>query len=129
MNADDKYSCRNMQNFLQQLQTLLSQKRKTFSWIFYCTTDMCMKFSTFSKKEWVSSTNYFRNYCFRNRFLLKRLKVLCFRTPFGNQRVNGIQNIAERCKAPLLSCFPMNFRWIELEEVRFFLILNLKTVC
>ena len=34
MTADDKYSCRNMQNFLQQLQTLLSQKRKTFSGFF-----------------------------------------------------------------------------------------------
>ena len=34
LTADDKYSCRNMQNFLQQLQTLLFQKRKTFSWFF-----------------------------------------------------------------------------------------------
>ena len=34
LTADDKYSCRNMQNFLQQLQKLLSQKRKTFSWYF-----------------------------------------------------------------------------------------------
>ena len=34
MSADDKYSCRNMQNFLQQFQTLLSQKRKTFSGFF-----------------------------------------------------------------------------------------------
>ena len=34
LTADNKYSCRNMQNFLQQLQTLLSQKRKTFSWYF-----------------------------------------------------------------------------------------------
>ena len=32
--ADDKYSCRNMQNFLQQLQTLLSEKRKTLSGFF-----------------------------------------------------------------------------------------------
>ena len=32
--ADDKYSFRNMQNFLQELQTLLSEKRKTFSWFF-----------------------------------------------------------------------------------------------
>ena len=31
LTADDKYSCRNMQNFLQQVQTLLSQKRKAFS--------------------------------------------------------------------------------------------------
>ena len=34
LTADDKYSCRNMQNFLQQLQTLLSQKRNTFSGYF-----------------------------------------------------------------------------------------------
>ena len=34
LTADDNYSCRNMQNFLQQLETLLSQKRKTFSRFF-----------------------------------------------------------------------------------------------
>ena len=34
LTADDKYSCRNMQNFLQQLETLLSEKRKTFSGFF-----------------------------------------------------------------------------------------------
>ena len=34
LTADDKYSYRNMQNFPQQLQTLLSQKRKTLSWYF-----------------------------------------------------------------------------------------------
>ena len=34
LTADDKYSCRNMQNFLQQLQTPLSQKPKTFSGFF-----------------------------------------------------------------------------------------------
>ena len=30
LTADDKYSFRNMQNFLQQLQTLLSEKRKAY---------------------------------------------------------------------------------------------------
>ena len=34
LTADDKYSCRNMQNLLQKVQTLLSQKRKTFSGYF-----------------------------------------------------------------------------------------------
>ena len=34
LTADDTYSCRNMQNFLQQLQTLLSQKRKILSGFF-----------------------------------------------------------------------------------------------
>ena len=32
--ADGKYSCRNMQNFWQQFQTLLSQKQKTLSGFF-----------------------------------------------------------------------------------------------
>ena len=31
LTADDRYSCRIVQNFLPQLQTLLSEKRKTFS--------------------------------------------------------------------------------------------------
>ena len=30
LTADDMYSCSNMQTFLQQIQTLLPQKRKTF---------------------------------------------------------------------------------------------------
>ena len=34
LTADGRYSCRNMPNFVQQLQTLLSEKRKTFSGIF-----------------------------------------------------------------------------------------------
>ena len=33
--ADDKYSCGNMQNFRQQLQTLLSEKRKILSGFFF----------------------------------------------------------------------------------------------
>ena len=34
MTADDKYSFRNMQNFLQQLETLLFEKRMTYSGFF-----------------------------------------------------------------------------------------------
>ena len=34
LTPDDKYSSRIMQNFLPQLQTLLSEKWKTFSWFF-----------------------------------------------------------------------------------------------
>ena len=34
LTADDKNSCRIMQNFLPQVQTLLSEKRKTFSVFF-----------------------------------------------------------------------------------------------
>ena len=51
--ADDKYSCGNMQNFRQQLQTLLSEKRKTL-FGFFCISEMCIKFTTFWRKGWVS---------------------------------------------------------------------------
>ena len=62
--------------FSARTSNAVISKTEDFFRIFYWTTEMCMKFSTFSKKEWVSSTNYFRNYCFRNRLLLKRLKAL-----------------------------------------------------
>ena len=74
--ADDKYSCRNMQNFPQQLQTLFSQKRKIFSWFFSSISEMCIKFRTFWKKGWMSHHKYFGNYCFLKRLLLKRLESL-----------------------------------------------------
>ena len=35
---------------------------------------MRVKFTTFLKKGWESSPNYFRNYCFGKRLLLKRLE-------------------------------------------------------
>ena len=34
LTADDKYSRRNIQNLIQELQTAISQKQKTFSGIF-----------------------------------------------------------------------------------------------
>ena len=76
LTADDKNPCRNMQNFLQQLQTILSQKRKTFSSYFYCIFEMCMKFRKIWKKGLVSWPIYFLKYCFGKRLLLKRLESL-----------------------------------------------------
>ena len=48
---DHKYSRRYMQNFLQQLQTPISQKGMAFFWIFYCISEMCLGFRTFWKKK------------------------------------------------------------------------------
>ena len=48
--GDDKYSCRNMQNFQQQFQTLLSQEGRLFLDFFWI-SEMCMKFTTFEKKD------------------------------------------------------------------------------
>ena len=51
LNADDKYSCRNMQNFLQLLQTLLSEKRKTFSRFFIEILKCAWNLQHFGKKD------------------------------------------------------------------------------
>ena len=51
MTADDKYSCRNMQNFLEQLQTLLSEKRKAFSGFFIAFLKCAWNLQHFEKKD------------------------------------------------------------------------------
>ena len=51
LTADDKYSCRNMQNFVQELQTLLSQKRKTFSWFYIPFLQCAWNLQYFLKKD------------------------------------------------------------------------------
>ena len=51
LTADDKYSCRNMQNFLQQLQTLLSQKRKTLSGFFIAFLKCSWNSKHYEKKD------------------------------------------------------------------------------
>ena len=51
LTADDKHSCRNMQNFLQQLETLLSQKRKFFSRIFIAFLKCAWNVEHFEKKD------------------------------------------------------------------------------
>ena len=50
MTPDDKYSCRNMQNFLQQFQTLLSQKRKISSGFFIAFLKCAWNLEHFEKK-------------------------------------------------------------------------------
>ena len=51
LTADDKYSCRNMQNFLQQIQTLLSQKRKTLSGFLIAFLKCAWNLQYFEKKD------------------------------------------------------------------------------
>ena len=51
LTADDKYSCRNMQDFLQQLQTPLSQKPKTFSVFFIAFLKYAWNLTYFEKKD------------------------------------------------------------------------------
>ena len=51
LTGDDKYSCRNMQNFMQQLQTLLSEKRKTFSGFYNEILKCVWNLQHFEKKD------------------------------------------------------------------------------
>ena len=57
LTADDKYLCRNMQNFLQQVQTLLSEKRKTFSGFFIPFLKSAKNLEHFEKKDACPSLN------------------------------------------------------------------------
>ena len=51
LTADDKYSFRNLQNFLQQLETHLSEKRKKFSGIFFEILKCVWNLQHFQKKD------------------------------------------------------------------------------
>ena len=51
MTTDDKFSFRNMQNFLQQFQTVLSEKPKTFSWFFVAFLKCAWNSEHFEKKD------------------------------------------------------------------------------
>ena len=51
MTTDDKYSRRNMLNFTQQLEALLSQKQKTFSILFLAFLKYALNLEDFEKKD------------------------------------------------------------------------------
>ena len=55
MTTDDKYSRRNMLNFRQQLEALLSQKQKTFSGLFLAFLKCALNLKNFEKKDEYSS--------------------------------------------------------------------------
>ena len=57
LTADDKYSCRNIQNFLQQLQTPISEKWTTFSGFFIAFLICAWNLEHFEKKDDGSSLN------------------------------------------------------------------------
>ena len=51
MTTDDKYSRRNMLNFTQQLEALLSQKQKTFSGLFLAFLKYELSLEDFEQKN------------------------------------------------------------------------------
>ena len=79
-----------MQNFLPQLQTLLSEKRKTFSGFFIPFLKCAWNLEHFEKRMSVLA-EIFRKLLFPKDVATETSRKSCFRTPFGNQRVNGFQ--------------------------------------
>ena len=57
MTTDDKYYCRHMENFRQQFQTLLYQKRKTFSGFFIPFLKSAKNLEHFEQKNACPSLN------------------------------------------------------------------------
>ena len=55
MTTDDKYSRRNMLNFTQELEALLSQKKKTFSLLSLAFLKYALNLEDFEKKDEYSS--------------------------------------------------------------------------
>ena len=55
MTTDDKYSRRNMLNFTQQLEVLLSQKQERFSGFFIAFLKCALNLEHFEKKDEYSS--------------------------------------------------------------------------
>ena len=51
LTTDDMYSRRNMPNFTQQLEALLSQKQKTFSGLFLAFLKYALNLEDFEKKD------------------------------------------------------------------------------
>ena len=51
MTTDDKYSRRNMLNFRQQLEAILSQKQKTFSGSFIAYLECAFNLEHFEEKD------------------------------------------------------------------------------
>ena len=90
LTADDKYSCRKKQNFRQQFQTLLPQKRKILSGFFIHFLKCARKWEHFEKKDECLSL-IISEIIVPKEVATEMSRRSCFRTPFGNQRVNGFQ--------------------------------------
>ena len=81
-----------MQNFLQQLQTVLSEKRKTFCGFFIEFLKCAWNLQHFKKKDECPSL-IISKFLFQREVATETSRRSCFRTPFGNQRVNGLQTL------------------------------------
>ena len=88
-----------MQNLRQQFQDAIISKTKDFFLIFYCISEMYMKFRAFfKKKDEYPSLIISEIIDAETRGYLNVSKRSCFRTPFANGRVNGFQTLLKSAR-------------------------------
>ena len=119
--ADDKYSCRNMQNFQQQLQTALSQKQKNFSVIFIAFIKPTLNLERLIKNVKLI-VSVFPKVLTPKEVVTWRSKAPCFRTPFGNQRVQEFQTLSKSARHhyyPIVPWIWDKLSWKKCRLVRF----------
>ena len=102
-------------------------KLKNFFWIFFYIFEIQFKFSTFSKKRWLSWLMYFRNYWLRKMWLDKCLKIPVWEDPSKGNMLNGTKYV-EIWMTALLPYLLINVKAIDLEKVSLYEMQNLKTV-
>ena len=91
LTADDKYSLPNTEHLLQHLQIQLSQKQKSFLYLF-CILEIYNQFWIFSKKRWSWWLMYFWSYELRKTSLDKCLKSSVWDDPLTSNIVNGLKH-------------------------------------
>ena len=102
-----------MQNFLQQLQTLWSEKRKTFSGFFIAFLKCAWNLQHLEKKDECPCL-IISEIIFSEDIFTETSRRSCFRTPFGNQRLNGFQTplkVARQNYYPLFQWIPGKLSW------------------
>ena len=81
-----------MQNLLQQFQTALSKKQKTFSGFFIAFLKCAWNLDHFQK------TDEYPGLIFSEIIVTYTSKRSCLRTPFANERVNGFQTLPKSAR-------------------------------
>ena len=102
-----------MEGFLQQLQTLFSEKRKTFSGYFLHFWNVHEIYNILKKRMSVLAWSFSKLF-FRKEVATGTSRRACFRTPFGNHRVNEFQTplkVARHHYYPLFPWISRKLRW------------------
>ena len=94
-----------MQNFPQQLQTPISQKQTTFSGLFIAFLECASNLEHFEKKDEHPSL-IITEIIHSEKVGYLNVKMSCFRTPFGKQRVNEFQTVLKSERHHYCRIFP-----------------------